>query len=178
MIRYSQLDEIVQSSPTSKSLPLVHSHHSYLNISLYSIFMFTAQYCKLIIYHSILSASSCQSKHSNHFTSSIHRIFNVLFKTTIILHVIYNLTLFLLSIHTSNDNYNNDNNNNDVFCLFFSSIKTENLTVKSMDFGIRLSIFAEESHRYLCFNNKWSLVGSVSVYVLHVIIVYLYYINT
>lgn len=46
-----------------------------------------------------------------------------------------------------------------VFILYYF---TENLTVKSLDFSIRLSIFAEESHRYLCFNNKWSLVGSVS----------------
>lgn len=49
-----------------------------------------------------------------------------------------------------------------VFVFFFA----ENLTVKSLDFSIRLSIFAEESHRYLCFNNKWSLVGSVSVWLL------------
>lgn len=47
---------------------------------------------------------------------------------------------------------------------FVYVLLTENLTVKSLDFSIRLSIFAEESHRYLCFNNKWSLVGSVSVY--------------
>lgn len=47
------------------------------------------------------------------------------------------------------------------FNFFFFA---ENLTVKSLDFSIRLSIFAEKSHRYLCFNNKWSLVGSVSVH--------------
>ncbi|KAJ9590380.1 hypothetical protein L9F63_016594, partial [Diploptera punctata] len=35
-----------------------------------------------------------------------------------------------------------------------------NLTIRSMDFNVKLTIFAEESRRYLCFNKKWKLVGS------------------
>ena len=37
-----------------------------------------------------------------------------------------------------------------------------NLTIKSLDFSVKLTIYAEESRRYLCFNRKWKLVGSVS----------------
>ncbi|KAK7574404.1 hypothetical protein V9T40_011595 [Parthenolecanium corni] len=36
---------------------------------------------------------------------------------------------------------------------------TENLTIKSSDFSGKLTIFAEESQRYLCFNKRWKLVG-------------------
>jgi hypothetical protein len=44
---------------------------------------------------------------------------------------------------------------------------TENLTIKALDFSVKLTIYAEESRRYLCFNKKWKLVGSVSVNVFH-----------
>ncbi|XP_046658936.1 fibroblast growth factor 17 isoform X2 [Homalodisca vitripennis] len=35
-----------------------------------------------------------------------------------------------------------------------------NLTIRSLDFSVKLTIFAEESRRFLCFNQKWKLVGS------------------
>lgn len=35
----------------------------------------------------------------------------------------------------------------------------QNLTVKSIDFTGKLTIFGEESRRYLCFNKNWKLVG-------------------
>ncbi|XP_054258161.1 fibroblast growth factor 17 isoform X2 [Macrosteles quadrilineatus] len=35
-----------------------------------------------------------------------------------------------------------------------------NLTIRSLDFSVKLTIFAEESKRFLCFNHKWKLVGS------------------
>ncbi|KAG8222274.1 hypothetical protein J437_LFUL001472 [Ladona fulva] len=35
-----------------------------------------------------------------------------------------------------------------------------NLTIRSVDFGVKLTIFAEEAKRYLCFNKNWKLVGS------------------
>lgn len=44
---------------------------------------------------------------------------------------------------------------------------TGNLTIKSLDFSVKLTIYAEESQRYLCFNRKWKLVGSVSTNTLH-----------
>ncbi|XP_021939734.1 fibroblast growth factor 17 isoform X1 [Zootermopsis nevadensis] len=40
------------------------------------------------------------------------------------------------------------------------SDKYQNLTIKSLDFSVKLTIFAEESRMYLCFNRKWKLVGS------------------
>lgn len=40
------------------------------------------------------------------------------------------------------------------------SDRFQNLTVRSLDFSVKLTIFAEESKRYLCFNQKWKLVGS------------------
>ncbi|KAL1461328.1 hypothetical protein WDU94_013235, partial [Cyamophila willieti] len=41
------------------------------------------------------------------------------------------------------------------------SFVTENLTITSKDvFDLKLTIFAEESQRYLCFNQRWKLVGS------------------
>ncbi|PSN50679.1 hypothetical protein C0J52_09324 [Blattella germanica] len=36
----------------------------------------------------------------------------------------------------------------------------KNLTIRSLDFSVKLTIYAEESRRYLCFNRKWKLVGS------------------
>jgi len=44
---------------------------------------------------------------------------------------------------------------------------TGNLTIKSLDFSVKLTIYAEESRRYLCFNKKWKLIGSVSTNTLH-----------
>ncbi|XP_063221604.1 fibroblast growth factor 17 [Bacillus rossius redtenbacheri] len=35
----------------------------------------------------------------------------------------------------------------------------ENLTIQSHDFTVKLTIFAEASKRYLCFNKRWRLVG-------------------
>lgn len=40
------------------------------------------------------------------------------------------------------------------------SERFQNLTIKSLDFSVKLTIYAEESRRYLCFNRKWKLVGS------------------
>ncbi|XP_069677857.1 fibroblast growth factor 17 isoform X2 [Periplaneta americana] len=39
------------------------------------------------------------------------------------------------------------------------SDKFQNLTIRSLDFSVKLTIYAEESRRYLCFNKKWKLVG-------------------
>ncbi|XP_022185421.1 fibroblast growth factor 18 isoform X1 [Nilaparvata lugens] len=40
------------------------------------------------------------------------------------------------------------------------SNKFRNLTIRSQNFNVKLTIFAEESKRYLCFNRNWKLVGS------------------
>lgn len=40
------------------------------------------------------------------------------------------------------------------------SERFRNLTIKSLDFSVKLTIYAEESRRYLCFNKKWKLIGS------------------
>lgn len=42
-----------------------------------------------------------------------------------------------------------------------SSDRFQNLTITSKDvFDLKLTIYAEESQRYLCFNQRWKLVGS------------------
>lgn len=45
--------------------------------------------------------------------------------------------------------------------VYFDVI-TGNLTIRSLDFSVKLTIFAEETKRYLCFNHRWKLVASVS----------------
>ncbi|KAG8244115.1 hypothetical protein J6590_029473 [Homalodisca vitripennis] len=49
-----------------------------------------------------------------------------------------------------------------VLCLtmVFGKKCQGNLTIRSLDFSVKLTIFAEESKRFLCFNQKWKLVGS------------------
>nr|CAD7400481.1 unnamed protein product [Timema cristinae] len=43
----------------------------------------------------------------------------------------------------------------------FTELKIqENLTIQSHDFEVKLTIFAEASAKFLCFNKRWKLVGS------------------
>uniref|UniRef100_A0A1B6BZU2 Fibroblast growth factor n=1 Tax=Clastoptera arizonana TaxID=38151 RepID=A0A1B6BZU2_9HEMI len=48
-----------------------------------------------------------------------------------------------------------------VFADADESDKFQNLTIRSTDFSLKLTIFGEESKRYLCFNKKWKIVGSL-----------------
>lgn len=64
---------------------------------------------------------------------------------------------FLILAHTWFLGFTSNNWNIFHFYMF-----TENLTIKSSDFSGKLTIFAEESQRYLCFNKRWKLVGMVS----------------